>query len=140
MTSITPRPVRLGHWPLREDKGKDKRRRNKHQPITEAPLLSSDTVTVWSDALDTDDDYFRSPGSPPPTPSDLSSEFSPPSPSDHDTAGEENMISQVKQLQEKCKPYEVLLAKKNESENYFKENLKTRSQRWKMLFWRLNVK
>lgn len=104
---------------------KKKKLLNKHQPITEAPRLSSDTLMGWSDALyiDTDDDYFGSPGSPPPTPSDMSSESSPTSPHDHDTAGEENMISQVKQLQEKCKSYEVLLAKKNESENYFKRKL-----------------
>lgn len=44
---------------------------------------------VWYDAqealVDTDDDSFGSPGSPPPTPSDISSEFSPPSPHGHDT-------------------------------------------------------
>lgn len=72
---------------------KKKKLLNTHQPITEAPLLSLDTVTVWSDALNTDDDYFRSPGSPP---SDLSSEFSPPTPRDHNTAGEENMIYSYK--------------------------------------------
>ena len=101
---------------------KQKKKKNlvkDHQPIMEPPVY----LDTPMDAHDTDDDSFGIPGSPPPTPS----ESSPASPCDHDTAQMHNMISQVKHLREKCKSYEVLLAKKKESEHYFKRKLETQT-------------
>lgn len=104
-------------------KQKKKKRFSKKQPQIDNVLkVSSDhpggANTQESIPLDSEDecDSFGSPGSPPPTPSDILS--SPP----HEASGEE-MVSEVKCLQEKCKLYKTLLAQKVESEHILRKKL-----------------
>lgn len=106
---------------------KKKRLLRKQPPIVKASSdhPSDGTNTQENVPLDSEDedDSFGSPGSPPPTPSDiLSIASSPP----HETfqMNEEAMTSEVQHLQEKCKSYKMLLAQKDESEHYFKKRLR----------------
>lgn len=82
----------------RRKRQKKKKLLQKHQPEKEAPFFSSDTPVDYND---TDDDSFGSPGSPPPTPSDIDIllESPPPCPRDQDTSQQiyrgKAIISQV---------------------------------------------
>lgn len=107
-------------------KQKKKKRFLKKQTQPHNILKASSDHPGWANmqenfTLDSEDEYdsFGSPGSPPPTPSDILS--SPP----HEASeinGEE-MVSEVKCLQEKCKSYKILMAKKDESEHILRKKL-----------------
>ena len=100
----------------------------KHPPIVKASFLPSDypsdgANTQENAPLDSDeDDSYGSPGSPPPTPSDILSDPSSPLHEILQINGE-LMVSEVKRPQEECKSYKILLAQKDESEQFFKQKL-----------------